>query len=165
MQKNKDEEFVALLQAHKGIIYKVARSYSCNIEELDDLAQEIKLQLWKSYDSYDPTFKQSTWIYRIALNVAISLHRKKVVRAKHDSPFDETMLEIAKGDNKEEDAQLEQLMALIQGLEKINKALIILYLEGLSHKEISKILNISSSNVATKIQRIKTQLEQQMKEA
>ena len=71
------EKFLAVLQSHKGIIYKVARSYCADSDDREDLVQDIVFQLWKSFDSYSDEYKYSTWIYRIALNVAISNYRKE----------------------------------------------------------------------------------------
>lgn len=160
MAVDKSDIFASLIEAHKGIIYKIARSY-CNTEEArKDLMQEILLQLWKSFDRYNDQYKYSTWIYRIALNVSISFYRKEKSRGKFSNAFTEdifTIEEQKQSDNKEDLLLLQQC---ISELKPLDKALLLLYLEEKSYKEISDIMGISESNAATKINRIKNVLKQ-----
>ncbi len=81
-------DFLQLIEQNKGIIYKVARSYGKNQQDREDLFQEIIIQLWRSFERYDDQYKLSTWMYRIALNVAISFYRKEKKRIASESPLD-----------------------------------------------------------------------------
>src|ERR1700730_8644482 len=92
-----DDQFSALIGEHKGIIYKIANSYCRNAEDRKDLIQEIIVHLWKSHDRYGDRFKLSTWIYRIALNVAISAYRRQKMRSERISPLGEIIVEPAVG--------------------------------------------------------------------
>jgi RNA polymerase sigma factor (sigma-70 family) len=154
------DQCLALLDAHKGILYKVANSYCPRVEDRSDLIQEISLQVWRSYPRFDGRCKFSTWMYRIALNVAISFHRQE--RAHHH---------LLSGDDHLRDIpdtpeagpttdEIEALQRFIKGLDGLNKALVLLYLDDHSHQEIAEILGISATNVATKIARIKQRIRQ-----
>jgi RNA polymerase sigma factor (sigma-70 family) len=158
---NTKEHFLLLIEQNKGIIYKVARSYGKNDGDREDLFQEIIIQLWGAFDRYNDQYKLSTWMYRIALNVAISFYRKERRRIESESPITESMAEIA---DESRDAELESNINLLQQfineLKELDKALMILYLESKSYKEIAEILGITETNVATKISRIKDQLKQ-----
>ena len=153
--------FLSVIQSNKGIIYKVANSYCRNIEDRKDLVQEIIIQLWKSFDNYDNNFKYSTWMYRISLNVAISFYRKENSRKRISNPLTEGIFNFTNEDSDEDkQSDLGILQQMILGLNDLNKALMLLYLEEKSHKEISQIIGISETNVATKINRIKNILKQ-----
>lgn len=158
--------FEALLHEHRGIILKVAAVYARDLEDRRDLAQEIRVQLWRSFGRYDATrAKLSTWMYRIALNVAISYRRRDgALLTGRIEPLEEHHLH-ALGDvpgEREEDERLAALYAFIGGLDAMNRALILLYLEDRSYAEIAEVLGISETNVATKIGRIKQKLRGQM---
>lgn len=156
-------DFIEMIDKRKGIIYKIANAYGRSSEDQEDLVQEIILQLWSSFGNYDPTYKITTWIYRIALNVSITHYRKDVVRKKYTIPMTENLIDSsdAPEDNQAED--IRQLRRFIQELDEMNRALMILYLDGNSHQEISDVLNISVSNVGTKISRIKEKLREKFK--
>ena len=157
----KSDLFLSLVQSNKGIFYKVANSYCKNIEDRKDLIQEIIIQLWKSFDDYDDQFKYSTWMYRISLNVAISFYRKEKSRRRISNPFTEGIINFTDDDNlKDKESDLGILQQMILELKDLDKALMLLYLEEKSHKEISHIIGISETNVATKINRIKNVLKQ-----
>lgn len=150
------DRFLALLDEHRRILYKVASSYCRDAEERRDLAQEIVVQLWRSFDRYQPHFRFSTWMYRVAMNVAISFHRSESRRTRDVVPFEDSMFEIASP--AAESDEIRMLRGFIGDLDPLNKALIILYLDGNSHDTIADILGISTTNVATKIGRIKQRL-------
>ncbi len=161
MTKNfKPDIFLSFIETNKGIIYKVANSYCKDTEDRKDLVQEIILRLWKSFDSYDEHFKHSTWIYRIALNTAISFYRKEKSRKNFTNFFSENFFNLTDFDN---DKQIKEstlfLKQFISELKELDKALMLLYLEEKSHKEMSEIIGITETNVATKIGRIKTILK------
>lgn len=154
-------DFLQLIEQNKGIIYKVARSYGKNEEDREDLFQEIVIRLWRSFERYDDQYKLSTWMYRIALNVAISFYRKERRRIASESPLTEDLTDIANDEgNIELESNINLLQQFINELNELEKALMILYLESKSYKEIAEILGISETNVATKISRVKTQLKQ-----
>lgn len=156
MATPKDQEFETVLEEHRGLIHKVANGYCCNREDLNDLTQEIALQMWRSFDDYNPEYKLSTWIYRIALNTAISSLRKKTTREKYVVGSEHIVLEAHTApENAQRDLEINKIL---QRPDKFDRALMILHLDGRDYQEISEVLNISASNVGTKISRIKKQL-------
>jgi RNA polymerase sigma factor (sigma-70 family) len=154
------QRFQALLEDHKKILYKVCRSYCRNTGDRDDLAQEIIVQLWRSFQAFDQRARFSTWMYRIALNVAISFYRRESVRTRHVVPGSEHLLE-AIDETRNRSEEVELLYRWIEELDPLTKALAILYLDGNSYHEIADILGISETNVATKINRLKQALRQE----
>ena len=150
------ERFVLLVEQHKKILYKVAGSYCRNVADRHDLTQEIIIQLWRSFARYDEQYRFSTWMYRIAMNVAISFYRGESRRTRDEVPFDEPIFEIAAPEPESDDIRL--LRQFIDALDELNKALIILYLDGNDHATIAEVLGISATNVSTKIGRIKERL-------
>lgn len=157
---NKSDLFLTVFQSNKGIIYKIANSYCKSVEDRKDLVQEIVIQLWRSFDNYNESYKYSTWIYKIALNVAISFYRKESKRNAIMSPLSDRILffDDDRADGKEEDISL--LLKFIHELKELERALMLLYLEEKSYQEISEIIGITETNVATKISRIKKILKQ-----
>lgn len=163
---SKSERFLSVIQKHKGIIYKVANAYCKDAEDRNDLVQEIMIQLWKSFDKYNEQFRYSTWIYQIALNVAISFYRKESRRKYIASPIDDSILNYTDNSPTDETAEnINILQRFIAELKELDKALMLLYLEEKSYKEIAEIIGISETNVATKIGRIKAILKQKFSNA
>lgn len=155
------KQFIGVLNQHKRLLYKVTYAYCRNSDDRKDLEQEIIIQLWKSLNKYNDEFKLSTWIYKIALNVAISHYRRDVKRQKNNEPFDETIFQIAADEDcMEEQNKTDLLYKFINKLDELNKAIIILYLEDKSYKEISEIMGLTETNVGTKINRIKRILKE-----
>lgn len=164
MKANKKDTFITTIDTHKKIIYKIVNSYCQNTEDRKDLEQEIIIQLWNSFDKYNAEYKYSTWMYRIALNVAISFYRKEKKWAiKNDFYNEDSIYSIT--DENEYDTELDHNIKLLQEfinkLNELNKALMLLYLEGKSHEEIAEILGITKTNVATKISRLKLKLKKE----
>ena len=159
MQQAK-EDFLSIIEVNKRIIFKICNSYCKNADDREDLAQEIIFQLWKSWSSFNANYKLSTWMYRIALNVAISFYRKE--RKTTDTVLmGDHVIEIADEQIEESlETKLNALQQFINELKPLDKALMILYLEEKPQKEIAEIMGITSTNVATKIGRIKEQLKQ-----
>ena len=158
---SKHDIFLSVIEDHKGIIYKIANSYCKVPDDRKDLVQEIILQLWKSFDNYNEQFKYSTWIYRIALNVAISFYRKENRIRQLSNPLSEDILHLTDtNDRGEKEETIGFLQRFIAELKELDKALMLLYLEEKSHKEIAEIIGITETNVATKVGRIKTILKQ-----
>lgn len=152
-------EFIKVIEAHKRIIFKICNAYCKSPSDREDLAQEIIYQLFRTWSKYNPAFKHSTWVYRVSLNVAISFFRTNA-RSGHIVLLGDSFIEIADTSNDSLEENLHQLRILIQELKALDRALMILYLEDKSHKEIAAILGISESNVGTKISRIKTNLKE-----
>jgi RNA polymerase sigma-70 factor (ECF subfamily) len=156
---DKSDIFLSVIQTNKGIIYKIANSYCHQAEDRKDLVQEIIVQLWKSFDNYKEQYKYSTWMYRIALNVAISFYRKENRRKDISNPLSDGIISLIDTPYEaQEDIRL--LQQFIAGLKELDKALMLLYLEEKSYREIAEIIDISETNVATKIGRIKNRLKQ-----
>lgn len=153
------QEFEALLESNKGLIYKIAYSYCYDADDRKDLIQEIILQFWRAYPSFNGSVKLSTWMYRIALNVAISFYRKDSKRKSISTRLDTANINIAiESGESETENQISQLQQFIIELNSLDKALILLYLEDKNQKEIGEILGISETNVSTKIGRVKEKL-------
>jgi RNA polymerase sigma factor (sigma-70 family) len=156
-------EFERLLDEHGGIIRKIAYTYARTESDRRDLMQEIALQLWRAFPRYSPERRFSTWMYRIALNVAISFLRKHS-RAGETVEFDE-----AKHDPLHESSsspEMEERIALLHQLiarcQPLDRALLLLYLEDCSYHEIASVLGLTETNVATKLSRLKERFRQEL---
>jgi RNA polymerase sigma-70 factor (ECF subfamily) len=158
-EKQQRQDFQNIIEQHKGIFYKIARAYCPNEDDRQDLIQEMMIQVWQSNHRYNGQFKISTWLYRISLNVAITFYRKNTTRANKHTLLDEQTEQIPTDDKAADERQLVLLEKFISELKEIDKALMVLYLEDKSHAEIAEILGMSSSNVGTKIARIKEKLK------
>lgn len=151
-----DTQFAELLERHRGIVFKVAATYCRNRADREDVAQEIVTQLWRAFPKFDATRPFSTWMYRIALNVAISFVRATSMRERHTVALDETHdVEDSSAELGEENERAKLLYAFVDGLDALNRALLLLYLEDRSYREIADILGITETNVATKVSRLK----------
>lgn len=148
------------IQDNKGILYKISSSYCRNAGDREDLMQEMVYQLWRSGEHFDDNQKFSTWMYRIALNVAISFYRK-ANRSGVTVELDAEANLTEDGANEVLEERIEVLQKFIRALNELDKALMILYLEERPYREIAEILGISETNVATKLNRIKGRLKQQ----
>lgn len=157
--------FSELLERHRGIVVKVASTYCWHADDRDDLSQEIVTQLWRAFSRYDDTQSFSTWMYRVALNVSISWVRRHSIRQRHTVAFDEDRHEVADVSNMpDEDGRITFLQRFIDDLHPLNRALMLLYLEEQSYRDIAEILGISETNVATKIGRLKQRVRVQSAE-
>ncbi len=158
-QVSKAELFSELLQKHGGIVRKVAATYCRHPEDRADLMQEIITQLWQSWSSFDDARIFSTWMYRVALNVAISQVRRQHYRNAHSLPLDEAVHDVAAPRIEHEtEQQIRMLQSIIEQLDDLNKALLMLYLDDRSLREIAEVLGISESNVGTKLARLKQRI-------
>jgi RNA polymerase sigma-70 factor (ECF subfamily) len=154
-------EFLRLIEGNKGILYKIAASYCRHPGEREDLIQEMIYQLWRTADKYDSTQKFSTYMYRIALNVAISYYRKASRSGlKVELNAD---LQLAEEETRGPlDERVEMLQRWVASLGELDKALMILYLEERAYREIAEILGITETNVGTKLGRLKERLKKQL---
>ncbi len=159
--RDRRETFQHLLEEHKKTLYKVCNSYCRDQHSRDDLAQEITIQLWRSFSKFDGRCRFSTWMYRIALNVAISFYRKESIRTRHVISGEQHLLETA-DETESQPEDVRRLYKLIDGLDALNKALILLYLDENSYREIADVLGITETNVATKISRLKQKMKQEL---
>ena len=157
-----NDQFIALIQQNKRILFKICNSYCRDRSDREDLAQEIVYQLWRSFATYNANFKFSTWMYRVALNVAISFYRKDR-RQKNVHVLSENLIEIENEQEDDLEENIQRLQGFILELKELDRALILLYLEDKSYGEISEILGITVTNVATKLSRIKEQLKLKFK--
>lgn len=147
-----ESEFLQLIDQHQGIIHKVCRLYRDTKEDREDLFQEIVYQLWKSLRGYAGKAAFPTWMYRVALTTAIASYRKKQPRIV----FTDVLPEQAAG--PPEHAENESLMLALKQLGDVEKALVALYLDDFSYREIAAITGISENNVGVKLNRIKQKL-------
>lgn len=157
------QRFQGLIVAHRGVLFKVCNSYCRNHDDREDLAQEIVVQLWRSFPSYDEKLRFSTWMYRVALNVAISAFRRERTRERHVISADVRLLDVA-DDATHSSPEVTRLYRMLEGLEPLQRALVLLYLDGYNHREIGEALGISEANVATRMSRIKQRLRNDTKE-
>lgn len=158
MSKQLEKEFVKQLDENQNIVHKICRLYTNDQHAHNDLFQEVTVQLWRAYPKFRGDAKFSTWMYRVALNTAITLYRKSTRRVKTQD-YESVQFKIE--DRQEEDEQMEQLTLLygaVKQLNDIEKALVFLYLEDKNYREISETMGISEVNARVKMNRIKTKL-------
>lgn len=156
---NQKDQFLDILEKNIGIIIKIARAYSKTLHDNEDLINDITLELWKSFGRFNGDSKISTWIYRIALNTSMNYKRK---REKDRLFFFDDLKQIENLTwliEQPDTSHSEILYQCIDELNQLNKAIILLYLDGNSHDEISDITGISKTNVGTRISRIKEQIK------
>lgn len=154
------QTFLNVIEANKGIIYKVAQFYCRNEETKKDLIQEILIQLWLSFPKYDEQYKLTTWMYRIALNVSISFYQRENRRSQINQPFPDMILSLQEDASPDESGSaVDQLYRFIKELREIDRGILLLYLEGNSQQEIADIVGLTPTNISTKISRIKQQLK------
>lgn len=159
-RSNNKEAFIQQVEDHKRIIFKICNAYCRNPSHRQDLAQEIIYQLWRSYAGFKQGYTFSTWMYRIALNTAISFYRKEKTTIPFTYPAEQLVNIKDIPDNQATEHNILLLQQFINELKDLDKALMLLYLEEKSYKEIADIIGITETNVATKIGRIKIILKQ-----
>lgn len=159
MNPTLEQEFIQQVEINQNIIHKICRLYTSDEHAHKDLFQEISIQLWKAYPKFRGDAKFTTWAYRVALNTAISLYRKKS-RTITTIEFNSTIHKFKYDEyNYEEEEQLKILYLAVQQLNDIEKALVYMYLEDKDYTEISETLGISEVNARVKMNRIKTKLK------
>lgn len=168
-----EARFLARVTEHAGMLRQVAGAYAWDPDDRRDLLQEIHLQLWRAFPRYDPERRFSTWMYRIALNVAISWRRRVTTRARRTEPLESAgppgTPARDPADHRAEprapdpaEARARALHDVIARLDPLNRALMILYLDDLSHAEMADVLGLSASNVGTKIHRLKQRIRAEL---
>lgn len=153
--------FEGWLQEHKGILFKVVRSYGSVEEDREDLFQEIAVNVWKSVPNFRNDCAVTTWIYRIALNRAIKWSLK--VKKQQEREIDEEVIRVLQPVEERSDERLSWLYEQIHQLDEIDRSLCLLLLDGFSYKEMASIVGISENYVGVKINRIKKHLTEQSK--
>lgn len=159
--------FMTWLDGHGASVVKVARAYTLTHEECQDLAQEILLQAWQSLPNFEQRASAATWFYRVALQTAMNWHRKDRPRRACQQPLLDVQHIAVEGAGSVEQVQqretVERLYAAIHQLPKADAALVLLYLDELSYREMADVLGISESNVGVKLNRAKKALSELMK--
>jgi len=151
-------DFVTLLGEHQRLVYRVAGSYARERADVEDLAQEIAAQAWRSFGTYDAQRRFSTWLYRIALNVAISWLRIEAPRRRRSVSYEAGLHEPAVSDALDDDDGSRILRGFIESQTPLDRAVLLLYLEERPLAEISEILGLTTTNLTTKINRLKERL-------
>jgi RNA polymerase sigma-70 factor (ECF subfamily) len=168
LDEDRKSVFMTWLGEHGSSVIKIARAYTLTSDECQDLAQEILLQAWRSLPKFKGKASPATWFYRVALHTAMNWQRKDKPRRTRQQPLIEVQVLATKGTNSAEQAQhretVEQLYNAIHQLPKTDAALVLLYLDELSYREIADVLGISESNVGVKLNRAKKALSALMKE-
>jgi len=153
-----EKEFLNLIDQHSGILYKVSRMYMDTQSDQEDLRQDIIFQLWKSIDKFKGNSQFSSWMYRVAINTSITYFKKE--KRRPDKTELKTNFDIEDHQNNDgKDNQLAHFYNAVKSLNKIEKAIILLFIEGYSHKEIGKQLGLSDGNTRVKLNRTKQKIK------
>ncbi|MBL1221369.1 RNA polymerase sigma factor [Chryseobacterium sp. L7] len=165
MSSQTETAFLKLINQHKGILYKASRIYADSVEDREDLQQEILIQLWKSYQNFKGNSEFSTWMYRVAINTAITYLKKEKQRTSNQADVPHHF-EVQNEDyNPSKDRQLEIFYSAVQELKALEKAIIFYFMEGMSHKEIGDNMGISEGNARVKLNRTKEKIQQIIKKS
>lgn len=157
------EMFTLLVEQHQRALLKVCWAYGYTAHDRDDLFQEIAARLWRSFERYDRERPFSTWMFRIALNVAIDFRRRKrrwEIVSSHSELVDSA---VDGSSDKEKSEQLSELRELLEKQTDADRAILVLHLEGNSNREIGEVIGISESNVGTRISRLKHAMKQSIR--
>ena len=159
MMEQKD--FIRIILENEKVIFKITTFYAYNEDDRKDLYQEIVLQLWKAYPNFRKEAKISTWLYRIALNTAISQIRKNKKEAPK-VPISQIVLQVSDSTDNDKEEKIQMLYKQIEQLNQLEKAIILLYLEDKSHEEIAEVIGLTITNVGTRLSRIKQKIKEQI---
>jgi RNA polymerase sigma-70 factor (ECF subfamily) len=156
-----EKDFIALVNQHQGLIHKVCLMYETDREARNDLFQEVVLQLWKSFHTFRGEAKITTWMYRIALNTAISGLRKKK-RSVETEDIHDGHLNLTDGDGGDPEEQFKRLQGAILQLSEIDRAMIMMALDEVPYEEIAETIGITQNNVRVRMNRIRERLRKLM---
>ena len=152
-------EFIQMLLENQALVHKICRTFCPDKQDRQDLFQEIALQLWRAYPGFRGDSRGSTWMYRVALNVAIASGRRKRPQALELS---ERQLQLPAPENPDNSDRMEALYQAVYTLSDVEKAMVLLYFEEKSMEEIAALTGISVGNVRVKMHRIREKLRSQM---
>jgi len=162
-----ERQFRQWLSEHTGLLLKVVRSFAEGPADQDDLFQEILLQVWLSLPGFRNESKPTTWLYRVALNTALAWKRAEKKRRPRQGSLsisDVAVTSVASAEAERNGRIVDQLYAAIRALQPAKRALVVLYLDGFTYREIADVVGISESNVGVSLNRIKKELAATVKE-
>ena len=159
MRTKLQQAFLHQMEENQRLVHKVCKIYTDNPDDHEDLFQEIVLQLWKAFPNYRAEAKFSTWAYKIALNTAITLFRKREKQPKVDADKEILNLHIKSDEVDEESEKIQIMYEAIHQLNDIEKALIMMFLDDKPYKEIAELLSISEGNARIKMMRTRDKLK------
>ncbi|UKB80566.1 RNA polymerase sigma factor [Chryseobacterium sp. MEBOG07] len=159
MSTEQEKTFIEFFKPNQRVIHKICKIYTDNAEDHEDLFQEITIQLWKSFPGFKGEAKFSTWMYRVALNTAITLFRKPKKAVSQAVDIDVSSLTMEYEDYEDDEHKLKKMYKAIYQLSDVEKALIMMYLEDKSYREIGEILGITEGNARVKMNRAKNNLK------
>lgn len=154
-----EDFYITSILPHAGIIIKICRAYTDSQEDFEDYYQEVCLQIWKSHANFKGDSEWSTWIYRLSLNVCLTLLKQKKRKSNQDLVPEFVNVEDDRPSSEEQEFALEQLYIAIRQLSELDRAVILLYLEEKSHQEIADIIGSNPNNIGVRIKRIKERLK------
>jgi RNA polymerase sigma-70 factor (ECF subfamily) len=154
-------EFLSIIEEHTGIIQSLCSIYCPTVEDQQDMRQDVVLQLWKAFPSFRAQSKTSTWLYRVALNTILNKKKKEARRPGH-APLN-GLEQSGLYATSPTDDNLQLLKQIIAQLPDLEKAIMVLHLEGYQNKEIAEMLNLSATNISTRMHRIKNRLKENFK--
>lgn len=158
--ESQKRNFIGIVEKNQGIVRSLCRAYYVSPEDQKDVFQDIVLQLWKSFESFRGDSQVSTWIYRVSLNTILAKVRSEKNKIETESlSVSEITFSKAIADD-----DTELLNMVLQYLKDVDKAIVILFLEGYKNKEIAQILNITATNVSTRLNRVKAELKSRFKD-
>lgn len=161
MKSASKTDFLKMIDIHKGILHSLCSIYYPSVEDQKDIRQDIVLQLWKAFPSFRAEAQSGTWLYRVALNTILNKKKQEARRPDHDSLNGMEQLSFNTVTQTDDDLQL--LKQIIAQLPDLEKAIMVLHLEGYQNKEIAQMLDLSASNVSTRMHRIKARLKETFK--
>jgi RNA polymerase sigma-70 factor (ECF subfamily) len=161
--ENREQVFKSWIDRHKGLLFKVIRAYASTLDDQDDLFQEILLQLWQSIPRYRGDAKETTWIYRVALNTALVWVRtQKRLRKKHErilaDVVEQQRIPAAPNNTARDEQLVECLYQAIRQLPVIDASLMLLHLDGVSYEDMAEVLGITKNHVGVRLNRAKKKL-------
>ena len=151
--------YINFIRPHAGIIIKICRAYSDSQEDFEDLYQEVCLQIWRTRDNFLKNSEWSTWVYRISLNVCMTIKKKEAKRATQSTSLDSVPEVLSNDSSAFQEESLTLLYNAIKQLSDVDRAIILLYLEEKTYKEIAELIGTNYNNIGVRIQRIKHKLK------
>lgn len=155
-KSEKEQQFIAIIESHRQVIYKVCYMYAADDDHFKDLYQEVLINLWRGIDRFRGDAQLSTWIYRTSINTCVTYYRRN---HKHDEMLSLEGVSVVDNDDGTRLQQIKELYRLISRLDRMEKAIILLWLDEKSYDEISEIVGLSRNNVASRLRRIKIKLQ------